>query len=385
MSTTNTIPLFKVAMNTPQALPELEQVFNSGFIGQGPKVEEFERQLGKVLETPEENLPLTMNSCTSALDMALMLLMQSDKISPGDIVLSTPQTCLATNTVIHNRGLKIVWVDIDPVTGNMDPASLVRVARRYPTARAVMTVDWAGRCSVTKELVMAAGGLPIIQDAAHSFLTTYDQKPLVECGADYICWSFQAIKHLTTGDGGALWCKKPAEREWAKLLRWYGLDRTTGTAMRCVQELKVVGVKYQMNDIAATIGLANLPLAKHNVNKHRMHAYALSHLIHNDDVQVPRFDWGSANWIFTVLVKNGRREEFITYCKAKGIEASLVHVRNDNQRKLRAEHGETSYVSFACPGMKGVDQFSKEQVSIPCGWWLTDKDVEHIKGVVNAF
>lgn len=383
------IPLFKVAMNTPQVMKDLEPVLNSGFVGQGPKVEEFEQKLGMYLKTPYDNLPLTMNSCTSALDMALHLIGRpwwGDPLNPGDIILSTPQTCLATNTVIHNRGLKIVWVDIDPLTGNMDPASLVRVARKYPNAKAVMVVDWAGRCSVTKELVIAAGGIPIIQDAAHSFMTEYNGKPLVECGANFICWSFQAIKHLTTGDGGALWCREPQDRERAKLLRWYGLDRTTGTAMRCTQELKEVGFKYQMNDIAATIGMANLGLAHENVMQHRANALELSKRIKNEKIAVPEFDWGSANWIFSVHVQGNRREEFTLYCKERGIDVSRVHVQNDTQRRLNAVHGESSYAQEWCnDGLKGVNSFSQTQVAIPCGWWLTKEDLDRIIEVVNAF
>lgn len=380
----STIPLFKVSMNTDKALPELQKVFESGFIGEGPKVQEFEAALGVVFDTPKDNLPLTVNSCTSALDMALYL---SD-IQPGDKVLSTPQTCLATSNVIHNRGAEIVWVDIDPLTGNMCPKSLVKIARLTPDAKAVMTVDWAGRCSVTDSLIVAAGGIPIIQDAAHSFDTRYKGRSLIHAGADFICHSYQAIKQLTTGDGGSIWCKNPRDRERGRLYRWYGLDRTTSTAMRCKQEMKMVGVKCHMNDIAATIGLANLQTALDNGLKSRRNALELCRSIVNVKIAVPPFDADCAYWIFSIHVKQDR-DTFIPYCKSLGVEASLVHVRNDTQRKLRASSAaldrSTGYYEVAGKGMTGIDKFSETQVAIPCGPWLSALDLNKIIEVVNGF
>src|SRR5439155_15332209 len=94
---------------------------------------------------------------------------------------------------------------------------------------------------------------------------------LATAGGDYVCWSFQAIKHLTTGDGGAL--LPPAEQlERGRLLRWYGLDRRSTESFRCCQNIREAGYKYHMNDIAASIGLENLPHAERLVSIHRSNA-----------------------------------------------------------------------------------------------------------------
>lgn len=364
------IPLFKVAMSPTVSLV-LNPVLQSGFIGQGPQVEEFEQQLSVALQIPRP--PLTMNSCTSALDMALHLA----GIGPGDLVLSTPITCLATNTVIHNRGASIAWVDVDPCTGNMSSEDLATCLELYPESKAVMVVDWAGRIAATPDICRLAykAKIPVIEDAAHAFAASHNGIPGALSGADYVAWSFQAIKHLTTADGGALACPKE-QRNRARLLRWYGLDRTSGTAMRCTQTLKEIGYKYQMNDIAVTIGIANLPLALANVNKHRANAGYLTECIINPVIRTPPWDAGCSYWIYTVLVGLGRRNEFLAYCKDQGIEANLVHARNDFQPNLRVTNGHL---------LNGVNQFAAEEACIPCGWWLSEKELEHIVEVVNAF
>lgn len=347
------IPLFKVAM--APTFPQLETTLHSGFVGQGPRVDEFETRLETELNLPSR--PVSLNSCTSALDLALHL----EKVGRGDYVISTPQTCLATNTVIHNRGATIVWADIDPITGNIDPQDVAYLAHKY-RPKAIIAVDWSGRPCDYIELRKSG---VVIEDAAHAFGAP--------TGGDYVCYSFQAIKHLTTGDGGALVTR---QTDRARLLRWYGLDRTIGTAMRCTQLIKEIGYKYQMNDLAASIGLANLDIAKANVVKHRANAHYYSQHMANEKITLPPFDANSAWWIFTVHVDT--RDDFMAHCLSRNIEASLVHVRNDIQPELRAVQ--------AWPGeLPGVESFSKTQVSIPCGWWLSDSDRDFIVDVVNSY
>jgi len=111
------IPLFKVNMN-PAAHTRVADVLSSGFIGQGPKVEEFEDMLHKELKS--KTRPVTVNSCTSAIDLALELC----NVGPGDEVIASPQTCFASNVGAIHRHARIRWADIDPITGLIDPESV---------------------------------------------------------------------------------------------------------------------------------------------------------------------------------------------------------------------------------------------------------------------
>lgn len=346
------IPLFKVYID-PSAKRTIPLVFDSGYVGQGPRVEEFEHALTETLNLP---LPLlTTNSCTSALHLALHLC----GAGPSTDVISTPITCTATNSSVVALGATIVWADVDPKTGLISPASVK--SRITPRTKAIIAVDWAGQPCNYKELKKVANGIPIIQDSAHGVGNT---------GGDYSCYSFQAIKHLTTGDGGALLCPTKAIYDRVKLLRWYGLDRTSTDSFRCAQEISEVGYKFHLNDIAATIGLANLPGLKDRLTAHYENAEIISRVVGGTG---GRCSWGShPNWVLTI--HSAHRDELQAFLVAAGITSSPVHARNDAMpgfQKHTAPPGQRS-------ALPGVDSFSRTQLCIPCGWWLTNDETTWI-------
>ena len=232
------IPQFKVKMAL-DAKEIVAEVLDSGFIGQGPRVEEFEDILWKELGSSVR--PVTVNSCTSAIDLALDLI----GVGPGDEVISTPQTCFASQVGAMHR-CNYSLMDIDPITGCMDPNSIERLIT--DKTKAIIAVNWGRYCDFAS---LKSFGVPVVEDAAHCWDVFNDNT--CERG-DYICYSFQAIKFLTTGDGGILIPPKDKEED-ARLLRWYGLDRTKGQSFRCTQNIKEAGFKYQMNDIAAELVL----------------------------------------------------------------------------------------------------------------------------------
>jgi dTDP-4-amino-4,6-dideoxygalactose transaminase len=205
-------------------------------------------------------------------------------------------------------------------------------------------------------------------------LARYRGASIARSGGDYICWSFQAIKHLTTGDGGALLC--PAEQfDRARLLRWYGLDRTKSDSFRCNQDIAAVGFKYHMNDIAAAIGLANLGLVRSVVQAHQENAQFFCEALQGlEDVRVPDYNPESAWWLYTVRTK--RRDEFITAMARCGIAASPVHTRNDKHSALR---------DYADEVLPGTDEFSQTEVAIPVGWWVTSEQRDRIVEAVTSW
>lgn len=325
-------------------------------IGQGPQVDRFEAQFRRYVDAPRP--VLTTNSCTSALDLALHLI----GVGAGDEVITTPQTCTATTGVIVNRGAVPVWADVDALTGLIDPASVARLVTGR--TRAVMAVDWAGRRCDYGALRTAAPGLPIIQDAAHRGPT-----PFTDEGGDYVAWSFQEIKYLTTAGGGALLCPDDETTERARLLRWFGLDRRSSSDFRCAQDITEAGFKYHMNDVAAAIGLANLPAARQAVRNQRARAaryyQALGDL---PGIDVPPFVEWCDYWLMTILVHD--RADFGAHMREAGIATSQVHSRNDKHTAFILANEAAS----ARVDTPGLDAFAARQVSVPIGWWLTDKD-----------
>ncbi len=357
------IPLFSVAMNNPKAQRMVAEVLASGYIGQGEKVEQFEVAFGKLVGAPEP--PLSLNSCTSALELALHLA----GIGPGDEVISTPMTCTATNGAIVRAGAKIVWADVDPITGNLGPFD---VADRFTKhTKAVMAVDWAGRVCDYGMIKTAAQGITVIQDAAHSLLAGNPSNRA--CSGDYVCWSFQAIKHLTTGDGGAL-LTPPLAMERARLLRWYGLNRRTSADFRCQQDIQEVGFKMHMNDIAAAIGLANLEIAESVVARHRANAEWYGRALKGiPGVTLPPADSQASWWLYTLLVED--RDGFIQRLAGNGVAASPVHARNDKHEAFKA-------ASETRGPMPGVEHFSAHEVAVPAGWWLSEQEREQVAEAV---
>jgi dTDP-4-amino-4,6-dideoxygalactose transaminase len=327
-------------------------VLESGYIGQGEKVEEFEEKLAQRVGT--RNV-LTVNSGTSALDLALACL----EVGPGDEVISTPMTCSATNHSINNTGATIVWADIDPITGLISPESVTRAITEK--TKAVVVVDWGGE-RVNFRLGLLRRELPVIVDSAHRAIMADDRLEKDGSGRIYIAYSFQAIKFLTTGDGG---CLIVPESQYAKckLMRWFGLDRDSGTDSRCSQEIMVKGAKWHMNDIAAAIGLANLEGLDERVKRHQQIAQ-----FYRDRKIAITGSPDSHSWVAFMHVHD--RERFQRSMAKKNIATSLVHSRNDKHPVF-----ENASVPQA---LSGVDSFSSSYCAIPCGWWLTDAEVEHI-------
>ncbi|WP_433528492.1 DegT/DnrJ/EryC1/StrS family aminotransferase [Micromonospora sp. CA-263727] len=371
------ITLFKVAMNE-NAGKSVSDVLQSGFIGQGPRVEEFEQALRDRLGHPHL---VTVNSATSGLHLALHMAAKT-RPTPADAtaeVLTTPLTCTATNWPILANGLRIRWVDIDPTTLNIDIDDLAR--KISPRTRAIMVVHWAGYpvdldrlADVLEEAEQRLGFRPaVIEDCAHAWGATFQGLPLGRHG-NIAVYSFQAIKHLTSGDGGLVVFPDQQSADRARLLRWFGIDRTRSDSFRCAEDIPEYGFKFHMNDINAAIGLANLGDVDGHVARHRENAaYFDTHLQGVPGVTLldRKPDRESAAWLYTLLAE--RRSDFIARLAARNIAASPVHQRND-------VHGCVSEYGASLPML---DSVADRIVSIPCGWWVTNAEREHIVDVIR--
>jgi dTDP-4-amino-4,6-dideoxygalactose transaminase len=197
---------------------------------------------------------------------------------------------------------------------------------------------------------------------------TYKNKPIGSHG-NYCMFSFQAIKHLTTADGGMLVCPDNKTHKRAKLLRWYGLDRTTSADFRCEQTVQEWGYKFQMNDIAASIGLSNMEHLNRIVELHQGNGlFYEEEFKYTDGVRLleSKDDRESSYWIFTMRVDD--RDNFIQRMKEHGIGVSRVHDRNDKHPCV------DQYKS----GLPGTDKICEDMICIPCGWWVGEEERQYI-------
>lgn len=363
------IPLFKVFMSKDVSKPLLETI-HSGWIGQGERVKQFEKALSKRIGNPRV---LTLSAGTHGLHLALHMA----GVKRGDEVITTALTCTASNWPIHYVGADMVWADIKADDINIDPNSIRERITKY--TRAIMCVHWGGYpCDMDIIRTIADEyGIFVIEDAAHAFGSTYKDTKIGDCTySDFAMMSFQAIKHLTCVDGGALFTRSNEDYERGKLLRWYGIDREgPRTDFRCEDDVPEIGWKYHLNDVCATVGLANLKHAYKNIAIAQDNvAYFREQLKDFDGVTLIQNaeDRKSSYWLFTILVEN--RNEFFRMMGEKGISVSRVHERND-------KHTCTKQFKRELPVL---DSVIGKMVCIPCGWWVAKEDrafiVESIKG-----
>jgi len=370
-----TIPLFTVFMPKDVDSPLLNTL-HSGYIGQGAQVKEFESKLGE--RFCNENA-LTLNSATSGLQLALRLA----NVGPGDEVISTPMTCTASNMPILAAGAKIVWADISPQTGLIDPLDIER--KINGKTKAILCVDWGGMpCDYDAIMDIANRyryGIKVIQDSAHAIGSQYRGR-IVGTIADYTVFSFQAIKHISTVDGGVLFCKSSSDYHRGKLLRWYGIDREGERRdFRCEEDILEWGYKFHMNDINATIGIAALSHLDSIVGQHRSHALYYSDVINPsyyilpDERDMP-YQAESSYWLYTIQLPNEKsRVSFMQFMKDNDVMVSQVHARNDTH---------SAFAPFRC-NLPGVNQFVDRQVSIPVHWNLGDPELKKIADLCNRF
>ncbi len=319
---TTPVPLMKVHMPATAA-SELDAVLSSGFVSTGAKTDEFEQRFGELVGNPHV---VATNCCSSA----IMLALHMAGIKPGDDVISTPLTCLSVNESLLHTGANIIWADIDPRTGNISPESIA--SRLTDRTKAIVYSHWVGRLADIDRINQIAEQheLKTIEDAASAFGGEYAGRP-VGTHSDYVAFSFQAVKQITTGDGGMLAVRTSADRDRAILLRNHGNDRhAKRSPLTLGFDVKEAGWKYQMNDIAATLGLCQLPdfagIRKAHRRNLAIYASRLSDIAGLkllDEYAKAR----SNPWVNTVLVEN--RDGFVRKLQERNIGCSIVHMRND--------------------------------------------------------
>lgn len=341
----------------------LQEIIYSGYIAEGEKVYEFERQFGEYIQNSNV---LSLNSGTAALHIALLLA----EVEQGDEVISTVLTAEPTNVAIKLVGAKVVWADVQPNTGLLDPKSVrEKITDR---TKAIMLVHYAGMVCDMNEFnkISKEFNIPIIEDTAHALGARYNGRP-IGSNSEYTVFSLQAIKHMTTIDGGILSLKDASKVDVARKLRWFGLDKKVP---RLKNDITKPGYKYHMNNVNATVGLIQMKYVREIVGR-----YINNGKFFDAELQgisgVELLDYNPntepSYWLYTMKVED--RANFVKMMTERGISASELHLRNDRHSIFAESNIE----------LPVFDEFYTKMVHIPCGWWLDDesrsKIVESIK------
>jgi perosamine synthetase len=352
--------------HTPETvINKFAETWKSGWIGQGPKVDEFEKEFSRKFGL---KYVVSLNSATSGLRLAYAMA----GVGPGDEVITTPYTMVATNTAILEQFAKPVFADIQYETANIDPQDIEH--RITEKTKAIVCVHWGGYpCDIDEIHKIASDhNLLVIEDAAQALGAMYKGKPIGSL-SDFTVFSLQAVKHITTGDGGMLSVLNEEKYKEALRRRWFGIDRAGRKPSILghdpTYDIWEVGYKYHMNDIAATIGLEQLKYFD-SIFRRRAHIAKIYReeleglpgvtLLENKNDRV------HANWLFAMHVE--RRTEFAKAMHSRGIEVAVHNWRNDK------------YTVFGGlrKDLPNTERINETLICIPLHHKLSDEDVDYI-------
>lgn len=367
------VPTYKVFV-PKESVGLVLEVLKSGWIGgDGPKVKEFEKKISELIGV--KNV-LALNSGTSGLQLAL----RAANVSGGEVI-TTPITCFATNAAIVREGANIVWADIDPETGNIDPYDIAR--RVTKKTRAIMIVHWGGHpCEL--DLINGIAkvfNIPVIEDAAQALGSEYKGKSIGN-HSDFVIFSTQAVKIINTADGGIVVCKKKNHYNLIKRLRWYGIDRDKKVygPTHWHYPIREAGSKMQMTDILAALGLGQLSYLKKILVYRRKLAKVYDQAIKKSKTLKSQKVINGARpnyWLYTILTQGYKhRLKLREKLKKIDVQAEEVYRRNDLYPVFK---------KFKKNKLPGVTQFDEGGIIIPVGQWVSAKKAKQIAEIMTSF
>ena len=347
------------------------ETLDSRWIGQGPKVKLFEEKFSHKFAS---NLPsIAVGSGTDALHLSYMLA----GLKAGDEVIAPVFTCTATNIPFLYMGVKILFADIDPRTLNINVGHVSKLMNSK--VKAIICVHYGGLPCDMDELQDIADewNIPIIEDAAHAVGAKYKGK-IIGSISDFTMFSFQAIKHITTGDGGMLVIKDNHLIDKAERIRWFGIDRKAKQGGIWENDIAEVGYKYQMTDISAAMGLASLEEFD-NVSKLRKKLFNVyeKELINCDRVNIVGKgveDREHGAWLFTIIIED--RYKLQEKLRSNNIESNQVHFRNDRY----------SIFDEFTNGKRfpNMDKVEDNYLVLPLHTKMTEDDVKRVCSIIKS-
>lgn len=351
------------------AFKEIEDTLSTRWIGQGPKVEKFESMFQQRFT---KGYPvIAVGSGTDALHLAYLIA----DIKKDDEVVVPVFTCTATNIPFLYMGAKIKFADVQVDTLNIDVKHVKKLVNEK--TKAIVCVHYGGLPCDMNELhqIAATYGIPVIEDAAHALGATYNGIP-IGAVSDFTMFSFQAIKHITTGDGGLLAFKDSSLLEKSKRLRWFGIDRAAKQGGIWENDIVEVGYKYQMTDVAACLGISSLnefdQIISHRQNLFNVYVKGLNNIPGIKVIGAELKDRTHAAWLCTVLVEN--RVDLMKKLHHHNIESAQVHYRNDRYSIFGGRRND----------LPNMDLIEDKYLVLPLHTRVSVEDIHHICDVIKS-
>jgi dTDP-4-amino-4,6-dideoxygalactose transaminase len=354
------IPIFKPYM--PENLSSgIEEILYSGKLSFGDKGKEFEEKLASYIGNDKV---LTISSYNHA----LLIVLSTLGLKPGDEIIASPVSCLASNQPFVVKGLKVVWADVNPLSGSL---SIDDVRSRITSkTKAIFHNHYCGYLGNIEEM-NALGkefGIPVIDDCIEAFSSELNGKKTGNLGTDITVFSFQTVRLPNTIEGGALVFNNQKMFEKAKMIRDYGIERThfrdelNEINPKC--DIKLEGYGALMSEINSMIGIKQLEGLDSLINKQRANAVIWDEKIQKEKDIESLFHIENSvpnRWVYAALAQN--KIKTIKSFREKGYYATSVHINNNIYSVF---DNKTNLI--------GVNEFMKHFIALPCGWWFDLKN-----------
>jgi dTDP-4-amino-4,6-dideoxygalactose transaminase len=381
------IPFAKVSLNGRE-LEYIQEVLDSGWLTTASKAQAFEKRFR---ERVGARFAFAVNSCTAALHLALEAL----GIGPGDEVLVPTMTFTATAEVVRYLGADPVFLDVANGTALVTLEILAAALKEHSQAKAFVPVHFGGQAA---PLLAEEGrgllelchsqGIRVVEDAAHAFPTLCRGRMVGSIG-DVTCFSFYANKTITTGEGGMLTTDDEAIAQRVKIMRLHGIDRDiwdryNGRTNGWEYDVVAPGYKYNLPDILAAIGLAQLEQADSlRRERERCARYYLDHLGDTPGLDLPQqaFDLADHSWhLFYVILKDKAplsQNRFIEAMSEQGIGTSVHYKPLHRMTYYRERYG------LRAEDFPNAEKIWQGCVSLPIYPSLTEYDLDYICSTIK--
>lgn len=371
------IQLFKPTFRVDECLEEIRECLTIGWTGAGFKTLEFEEKFKEYTGLPHCHM---LNSATSALHLAVHILKRKYGWQDGDMLLSTPLTFVSSNHAILYENMTPLFCDVDEGLC----LDLSDMKKKYEEnkdkVKGIMYVGIGGNVGQLAEIKKWAKeeNLPIILDAAHMCGTRVDGVH-IDPDVEAVCFSFQAVKNLPTGDSGAVCFKNKQDDELARELSWLGItkstyERSSGKgAYKWKYSVNDIGYKYQASSLVAAVALVSLRyLDQDNAYRKQLAHWYTDRLKSNPKIKIVEHkNCESSRHVYQILVQN--RDELLMALNQNDIAPGVHYICN-------TEYEPYSYGKSTCPR---AEKYQHGVLSLPMHIQLTKKDIDFICDKLN--
>jgi dTDP-4-amino-4,6-dideoxygalactose transaminase len=350
------IPIYKPYM--PENLTdEINKILYSGKLSFGKYGKQFENQLQNFIGC---DYLLSISSYNTA----MLIVLETLGLSAGDEIIASPVSCLASNQPFAVKGLKVVWVDVNPKTGTICPIDLkTKISKN---TKAIFHNHFCGYVGDIKAInsIGKKFGIPIIDDGIEAFGSEYKGNKLGNVGSDITVFSFQTVRLPNTINGGAIVFRNKELFEKAKLIRDYGIDRNSfrdlDGEINPEGDIKLAGFGGLMSELNSYLGTKQMENIEGLLALQRNNAKFWNNKLRDENSLIPlniNINVNPNYWVFGILCEN--KKETIKTFREKGFYATGVHINNNVYSIFKNKIQ-----------LKGVSEFMNHFIAIPCGWWL---------------